>query len=70
MTTGAVYGASTPESAQDADGQLSELEELTVKIDAMAPTVTANGANGVLTLTASDSLSGIGSVEYSTDGAA
>jgi len=50
------------------DGLFSTLKETTVKIDATKPTVTATGSKGLLTLTASDALSGVGTVEYSVDG--
>ena len=50
------------------DDSFSDLEELEVKIDTEAPVVTATGTAGVLTLTATDSLSGIDSVEYSLNG--
>lgn len=56
--------------AVGSDGSLSTLKELSVKIDSAKPTVSATGAKGVLTVTASDDLSGIASVEYSTDGIA
>ena len=54
--------------AVDEDGLFSTLKELSVKIDSVKPTATATGDLGVLTIEASDELSGIASVEYSTDG--
>lgn len=46
----------------------SAIEELTVKIDSAAPTVTAAGTGGKLTLSASDAVSGVRTVQYSTNG--
>jgi beta-glucosidase-like glycosyl hydrolase len=50
------------------DGEFSTLEKLEVKIDTEGPVVTATGTDGVLTLTATDALSGVGATEYSLDG--
>lgn len=50
------------------DGSISKLTAATVKVDTTVPTVTATTAKGKLTLAASDALSGVDSVEYSTDG--
>ncbi|WGL52349.1 glycoside hydrolase family 3 N-terminal domain-containing protein [Nocardioides sp. BP30] len=41
-----------------------------VRIDSAAPTVAASGSGGRLALTASDEVSGVASVQYSTDGGA
>jgi beta-glucosidase len=51
--------------AVGADGAYSKLQELTVKIDTTAPSVSVSAnRNATLTLKASDALSGVGSVQY------
>jgi beta-glucosidase-like glycosyl hydrolase len=52
------------------NGSYGSAEDLTVRIDTAAPTVTASDAGGKLTLTASDTGSGVAQVQYSTDGGA
>lgn len=54
--------------AVDADGQFSKISTVTVKIDGAAPVTSAKGSNGTLILTAKDALSGVKSVQYSTNG--
>lgn len=54
--------------AVNQDGAPSQLKELQVDIDATAPATTVDSAeSGVLKLSASDELSGVASIEYSTD---
>jgi beta-glucosidase len=54
--------------AVDEEGTFSTLKELSVKIDTAAPVVTATGTAGVLTVTATDELSGVDTVQYSLNG--
>jgi beta-glucosidase-like glycosyl hydrolase len=51
--------------AVDESGQFSKLQTLTVKIDTLAPSVSAvANKNATLTLKASDALSGVASIQY------
>lgn len=56
--------------AVDADGIPSQIKELQVRIDTTAPTVKVDGSgSGKLSLSASDELSGVATLQYSLDGA-
>lgn len=54
--------------AMDADGQYSKILTLAVKIDGVAPVVSATGKNGTLSVKATDANSGIKAIQYSTNG--
>ncbi len=54
--------------ATDGNGHFSAVQELTVRIDSAAPTVTAKAARGRLVLAATDDGSGVGRIQYSTNG--
>lgn len=54
--------------AVDQDGSFSPVQELSVRIDTTAPSVTARGTGGRLVLAASDAGSGIDQIQYSKDG--
>lgn len=53
--------------AVDGDGIPSQVKELQLNIDSTAPAVKAETTNAQLALSATDELSGVASIEYSTD---
>lgn len=54
--------------AVNADGVPSKVKEIAINIDSTAPVVKATSVDNKLTLSASDGLSGVSQVQYSTDG--